>query len=281
MYVGRYEPIDGRAHLKLWLARYTFPALLSTADVAYAVSRSDFCAGQKPPDREFYTEKFAVARKTSSGYEVERFAQLRKVDFCKGDNVEGVFVLSKEPATRGATTINWTAQLSIGGLAATEPSRTPNSLPYQFNSSGVPTALVRDLDAQYLLSYSKDLEQRGVGISVSATAWLFPSTGVAAIATAAHAPISAPMFSNPVVPPASAAEPARAPDANRRYCLVASGAPAGSSANCADHLGELAHMIAGMPVSAAISQDTRNDGFSSLGGNPRAGRQQQFILQMK
>lgn len=250
IYVGRYAPIDTRSHVKLWLARYTNPALLAMADVAFATPLPEFCSAKDRPEASaFYTEAFALARPHDGGYDVDKLMQLRKIDACKAPRYDG-FVLSKTPLpdVPHKIVINWAAEEAVGGISANDPPPVPGA-PYRFNSSGVPTALVRDQDAKLLLAYAPDLDRRGIEVMVGMSSWFtdMPPTRV----------LAASVPSRPTVvpdPPLTAAAsvpraPSVAPPPRKKFCLRNADASAPNRAEtCSDDIGELAAKIAAMPV---------------------------------
>lgn len=264
IYVGRYAPIDTRSHVKLWLARYTNPALLATADVAFATPLPDFCMVKDRPDVSvFYTEAFALARPDHGGYVVDKLMQLRKIDACKAPRDDTV-VLSKTmpPDVPQTTVINWTAEESVGGITARDPAPLPGA-PYTFNSSDVPTALVRDQDAKLLLAYAPDLGQRGIEVSVGMASW-FKGLAPASI-TATSAPRPAEPAGISVAPAsvgvrqvtAAQPPPAAALPPRKKFCLRNAEASAPNRAEtCSDDIEDLAKRIAAMPVTPAPAART-------------------------
>jgi hypothetical protein len=181
--------------------------------------------------------------------------QLRKIDACKAPRYDG-FVLSKTPLPDVPHTlvINWTAEEAVGGISANDLPPVPGT-PYNFNSSGVPTALVKDQDAKLLLAYAPDLSKRGIDVFVGMSSWfktnafgMFPPTSPpqppepAAVMVAPTSAATRPLA-------ASAPPPVSAPLPRKKFCLRNADASAPNRAEtCSDDIGELAAKIAAMPL---------------------------------
>lgn len=171
--VGVYHPLDLKAQLKAWLARYTMPMMLASVDVAYIYDRKPFCdAPDKPSTSIFFTERFGLALKRSNGYEVNKLLQLQKIDYCKASSsdinqdvvVIGEVKLGTLPL---AAVVNWNASETIGGIFPEESDGKTQTVP---NPTGHENNIKNlELNKSLLLSYADVLKSNGINVLVGPT----------------------------------------------------------------------------------------------------------------
>ena len=227
VHVGLYRPVDFKARLKAWLARYTMPMTLAMIDVAYIYDRATFCeAADRPTTGAFFTERFGLARKRADEYEVDKLLQLQKIDYCKpssSDINRNISVISKTAlANRPApTVINWNALVTIGGIDPGDKGGSSQSKPSQPSLPNHDNTLdTLEFNKSLLLSYRDVLQSKGIRVLVRPE----PRSDSIAVA-ASHATV------NPGI------------SRNVRYCLNSPNVRVYPNLGCSDEFGPILRVI--------------------------------------
>ncbi|MDX2204228.1 MAG: hypothetical protein NW223_15865 [Hyphomicrobiaceae bacterium] len=215
--IGAYEPLGIKGQARLWLTRYTAPAVLMKYDVAFVYGRSEFCGlADRPASRDFYTPRFAIARKSpDASLDVDPTFQIKKVDFCstEAEKSSEFMILSKDllGQARPSITINWKSRGSIGGLAVNSVSpleKTEGSAPA--HPTPIETSSL-SLNSIYLDVYREALGEKGIQLESQRTNASPVSGSFAAAAWAGAAAVTA------------AASAPRDPEVTKNYCFIDTG----------------------------------------------------------
>lgn len=185
IHLGTYEALTTKAHVKLWFGRYTSPAILAEADVAYIYERADYCKSPTAARLEdFYSDRFALARKDQRGYEVDDLLQINKVGFCTSDaaGLRDLAVVTKTALgeKQPPFVINWSAGDSVGGLVVNRKAPSPQKPGNSDDPANDAIAGSSELDARFLTSYTDTFKANGIDIKVSHNAGPTP-TGLVGI----------------------------------------------------------------------------------------------------